>query len=184
MSFILRIPFTYAKHSGGTAGCCLAARLSEDPSVSVLVLERGGVHDTWSSRIPLISSNITDKATPVVRSSSAPIKAAEGQIVDIVHPQTLGGGSSVNGMLVSRGAVGDFNHWAELGHPSWDYASLKPYFIKSEKSLSQHSDDRGYSGAFIHLPLQLRSLNRSIQALGSTRPSRTFRITCSASKSS
>ncbi|KAJ6558002.1 alcohol oxidase [Mycena capillaripes] len=131
------IPFTYAEKLGGTAGCCLASRLSEEPSISVLVLERGGVHDAWFSRIPLISSDVTSKATPIVRSPSAPIKAAESQIVDIVHAQTLGGGSGINAMLVTRGAVGDFNHWAELGHPSWDYASLKPYFIKSEKSLSQ-----------------------------------------------
>ncbi|KAJ6629322.1 hypothetical protein B0H10DRAFT_1986636 [Mycena sp. CBHHK59/15] len=45
--------------SGGTAGCCLASRLSEDPSVSVLVLEGGRVHDAWRSLIPLISSDVT-----------------------------------------------------------------------------------------------------------------------------
>ncbi|KAF8189769.1 hypothetical protein K438DRAFT_1832072 [Mycena galopus ATCC 62051] len=142
--------YDYIIVGGGTAGCCLAGRLSEDPSISVLLLERGSVHDAWFSRIPLISSDVTSKATPIVRSSSAPIKAAESQVVDVVHAQTLGGGSSVNAMLVTRGAVGDFNHWAELGHPSWDYASLKPYFIKSEKSLSQTSGDRGYSGPLVN----------------------------------
>ncbi|KAJ7247867.1 alcohol oxidase [Mycena haematopus] len=147
--------YDYIIVGGGTAGCCLASRLSEDPSVSVLVLERGSVHDAWFSRIPLISSDLTTSgkgATPIVRSPSAPIKAAEGQVVDIVHAQTLGGGSAVNAMLVTRGAVGDFDYWAELGHPSWDYLSLKPYFIKSEKSLShwQNSDDRGNSGPWVN----------------------------------
>ncbi|KAJ7904720.1 alcohol oxidase [Mycena olivaceomarginata] len=126
---------TYDLHYCGTAGCCLAARLSEDFSVSVLLLERGGVHDTWFSRIPLISSDVTSKATPIVRSPSAPIKAAESQVVDVVHAETLGGGSAVNAMLVTRGTVGDFNHWVELGHPSWDYNSLKPYFINPKRKL-------------------------------------------------
>ncbi|KAJ6498885.1 alcohol oxidase [Mycena sanguinolenta] len=142
--------YDYIIVGGATAGCCLAGRLSEDPPVSVLVLERGGVHDAWFSRIPLISSDVTSKATPVVKSPSAPIQGADGRVVDVVHAETLGGGSGVNAMLVTRGAVGDFDHWAELGHPSWDYISLKPYFIKSEKSLSQQSDDRGYNGPWIN----------------------------------
>lgn len=142
---VYRVHHTHAR-VGGTAGCCLASRLSDNPSVSVLVLERGSLNDTWSSRIPLISSDITSKATPVVRFSSLPLNNADGQIVDIVQAETLGGGSAINSMLVTRGAVGDFNHWAELGHPAWSYDALKPYFIKSETALSQSSKDRGHSG--------------------------------------
>jgi choline dehydrogenase-like flavoprotein len=115
---------------------------------------------------------VTSKATPIVRSPSTPIKAAESQVVDVVHAETLGGGSAVNAMLVTRGTVGDFNHWAELGHPSWDYASLKPYFIKSEKSLSQTSGDRGYSGAFVYSLTSISFLTETVQAHWSTRPSR------------
>ncbi|KAJ7188972.1 alcohol oxidase [Mycena filopes] len=124
---------------------------SADPMVSVLLLERGPLHDAWYSRIPLISSDVTSSATPIVRSPSLPIKAAQGQAIDIVHAEALGGGSSVNAMLVTHGAVGDFEHWAELGHPSWNYESLKPYFAKSEKSLSHpESDSRGHSGPLVN----------------------------------
>ncbi|KAJ6620162.1 GMC oxidoreductase-domain-containing protein [Mycena sp. CBHHK59/15] len=164
--------YDYIVVGGGTAGCCLASRLSENPAVSVLVLERGGVNDAWFSRIPLISGDVTSKSTPIVRASSAPLSCADGQIVDIVHAETLGGGSSVNAMLVTRGAVGDSNHWAELGHPSWDYASLKPYFIKSEKSLSQHSDGHGHSGPWVNqnfpqLPFEVqRQVKDAALALG------------------
>jgi choline dehydrogenase-like flavoprotein len=125
---------------------------------------------------------MTSKAMPIVRSPSTPIKAAESQVVDVVHAETLGGGSAVNAMLVTRGAVGDFNHWVELGHPSWDYNSLKPYFIKSEKSLSQTSDDRGYSGVFFYPLTLILVFTESVQALWSTRPSRSSLSTYSASK--
>ncbi|KAF7368838.1 Alcohol oxidase [Mycena venus] len=148
---------------GGTAGCCLASRLSEDPSVSVLLLERGSVHNTWYSRIPLISSDVTNKATPIIKSPSIPVKSAQGQRIDVVQAEVLGGASGVNAMLLTRGAVGDFNHWAELGHPSWDYDSLKPYFMKSEKSVAQHSDFRGSSV----LPFEIqRNVREAAIALG------------------
>jgi hypothetical protein len=101
---------TDAGRAGGTTRCYLAARITEDPSVTVLLLERGSVHDAWFSRIPLMSSDVTSKTTPIVRSLSAPIEAAEGQVVNVVHAQTLGGGSAVNAMLVN------FDHWAELEH--------------------------------------------------------------------
>ncbi|KAJ7434523.1 alcohol oxidase [Mycena galericulata] len=143
---IFPFPHSETHYLGGTAGCCLAARLSEDPSVSVLLLERGRVHDAWLSRIPLMSqSDATGISTPLIKSPSVPLKEVGGKVLNVGHAEALGGGSAVNAMLVTRGAVGDFDHWAQLGHPSWDYASLRPYFIKSEKSLSQTSGDRGYS---------------------------------------
>ncbi|KAF8161753.1 alcohol oxidase [Mycena galopus ATCC 62051] len=164
--------YDYIIVGGGTAGCCLASRLSEDPFVSVLVLERGPVHDAWVSRVPMISSNVYDKSTPIVRSPSMPIHGAKGQIVDVVHAESLGGGSCVNAMLVTRGSVGDFNHWAELGHPSWDYNSLKPCFEKSEKSLSHgHRSHRGDSGPLINQTANLffdihRNVRTAAAALG------------------
>jgi choline dehydrogenase-like flavoprotein len=97
----------------------------------------------------MVSSNLYDKATPVLRSPSMPVAGAQGKIVDVIHTEALGGASCVNQMLVTRGPPGDFDHWAALGHPSWDYKTMQPYFLKSEKSLSQtHSTWRGHSGLY------------------------------------
>ncbi|KAF7350900.1 Alcohol oxidase [Mycena sanguinolenta] len=145
--------YDYIIVGGGAAGCCLASRLSEDSSVSVLVLERGPVNDVWYSENPMISSNIYEKALapPVVWTPSMPVEGANGRVVDILQAEALGGGSRVNAMLVTRGPVGDFDHWATLGHPSWGYESLKPYFSKTEKSLShKNSAWRGSSGPFVN----------------------------------
>ncbi|KAJ7645929.1 alcohol oxidase [Mycena polygramma] len=164
--------YDYIIVGGGTAGCCLASRLSENPLVSVLVLERGPVHDAWYSRIPLISGDLTSPATPIVRSPSMPVAAAEGNILEVVHAEALGGGSGVNAMLVTRGAVADFNRWAELGHPSWDYATMQPFLTKSENALSHNSARREYSGPSVHeaasaLPYEIqRNVQKAAVALG------------------
>ncbi|KAJ7769213.1 hypothetical protein DFH07DRAFT_769108 [Mycena maculata] len=126
--------YDYTVVGGGAAGCCLASRLSEDPSIYVLVLERGRVNNAWYSR--LMSSDTTRSSTPIVKSPSLPLEAVYGKRLNVVHAGALGGGSAVNAMLVTRGAVGDFDRWAELGHPSWDYAALRPYFMKSERRAS------------------------------------------------
>ncbi|KAJ7203641.1 alcohol oxidase [Mycena pura] len=137
--------YDYIVVGGGTAGCCLASRLSEDPMVSVLVLERGPLHDTMKSNIPLISTDQTSKGTPLVKTPSEPVIAGRGQLIPFIQAEALGGGSSANAMLFTRGAVGDFNRWAELGHTSWDYKSLEPYFIKSEKCLDERTPWHGFS---------------------------------------
>ncbi|KAK7046591.1 alcohol oxidase [Favolaschia claudopus] len=160
--------YDYIIIGGGTAGCVLASRLSEDPNVSVLVLERGPVHDAWYSRVPLISSDVTSKATPIVFSPSAPIANANGKKLDVIHTEALGGGSTVNAMLVTRGFIGDFDRWAKLGHPSWSYEALKPYFMKSEKSLSHKGDWRGHAGPLVNQTSPLNAtIHTSVQTAAS-----------------
>nr|VWO96598.1 Alcohol oxidase [Ganoderma boninense] len=108
--------YDYIIVGGGTAGCTLASRLTEDPSVTVLLIERGPVADTWGSRVPLISANPFDKDTLAHRWWSLPLERAEDRYVEVV-----------------RGTSGDYNQWKALGNDGWGYDDLEPYFMKSEK---------------------------------------------------
>jgi choline dehydrogenase-like flavoprotein len=98
--------FTYIVVGGGTAGCVLAARLSEDPRTTVLLIERGPVVNGWSAGVPLLSSNITDSKAPVYRLQSAPLKELGGKTFTLVSGKALGGTSKVNALLYTRSVPG------------------------------------------------------------------------------
>ena len=133
-----------SRATGGTAGCCLASRLSETPGVSVLVIERGQVLDTWSNRVPLISANFFRKDSPSVLFPAEPLKNANNRIIQIVAGEGLGGTSRINGCLYTRGLKGDWDRW---NRPGWSYDELLPYFVKSENTLTQpESSFRGKKG--------------------------------------
>ncbi|TFY74655.1 hypothetical protein EWM64_g9357 [Hericium alpestre] len=141
------VTYDYIIVGGGSAGCCLASRLSEDPSVTVLLLERGNVTDTWASKVPLISSDLFRSGTPAARWTTQPMPEVDGRTLEVVRGEALGGTSRVNGLVYTRGAPGDYNLWKELGHEGWGYDDLLPYFVKSEKTLSQPpSSFRGSEG--------------------------------------
>lgn len=134
---------------GGTAGCCLAGRLSENPDVSVLVIERGRVSDTWASRVPLLSANLYAKDAFCAIYDSAPVVNANNRKLDTVVGEGLGGGSRVNSCAYTRG-IGDYNKWKEMGHPNWGYDELEPLFAKSETTLNKpESQFRGKKGLFV-----------------------------------
>ncbi|EJF60327.1 hypothetical protein DICSQDRAFT_63293, partial [Dichomitus squalens LYAD-421 SS1] len=128
--------YDYIIIGGGTSGSVLASRLSEDPSVSVLVIERGPVAETWTSRVPLLSSNIFDKDGPIRTWWSLPMRNANNRFAQIMSSEALGGVSRINGLLYTRGTPGDYNQWKALGNPGWGYEDLEPYFVKSEKTSS------------------------------------------------
>ncbi|KAI0676305.1 GMC oxidoreductase [Trametes maxima] len=136
--------YDYIIVGGGTAGSCLASRLSEDPDVTVLVLERGGIADGWADRVPLISSNPYRAGAPIGRWWAQPMPEVNDRSFEVVCGETMGGTSAINCMFYTRGPAGDYNRWAELGNEGWGYCDLEPYFIKSEHA-SRHaaSDHRG-----------------------------------------
>jgi choline dehydrogenase len=122
----------YVIVGGGSAGCALAGRLSENPDVKVTLVEEGP--SDWN---PYIHIPVTYYKTaqgsllhryPYVRS------AAQAPLADptMVQARVLGGGSSVNAMLYVRGNPEDYDEWAALGAAGWDFRSVLPYFKRSE----------------------------------------------------
>jgi choline dehydrogenase-like flavoprotein len=135
---------------GGTAGCVLASRLSEDPDVSVLVLEKGHVKDNLVSRIPLLSQNMFLGDPLQVQSTrwSEPIPEANGRRTRIWTSEGLGGATRINAMLMTRGCRADYIAWSkELGLSDWGWEQVEPYFRKIENAVEYpESKARGHEG--------------------------------------
>ena len=137
--------YDYVIVGAGPAGCCLAARLSEDPDVSVLLLEAGG-----SDRHPYIHAPAGfAKLTGTSHTwgySTAPQREIGGREMWYPQGRVLGGGSSINAMIYARGNPGDYDGWAEAGRPGWAYADVLPYFKRPEDNERFHDDYHGSGG--------------------------------------
>ncbi|HLO95699.1 MAG TPA: GMC family oxidoreductase N-terminal domain-containing protein, partial [Burkholderiaceae bacterium] len=122
----------YVIIGGGSAGCALAARLSEDPSVDVLLVEAGGPGNSWVVNTPAagvfqIPTSINNWAFETV-----PQPGLNGRRGYQPRGRALGGSSAINAMVYARGHRADYDHWAALGNPGWSYEELLPLFIKNE----------------------------------------------------
>jgi choline dehydrogenase len=139
---------------GGSAGSALANRLSEDPSVRVLVLEAGRSDYPWDVFIHMpaalafpIGSRFYDW-----RYESEPEPYMDGRRVYHARGKVLGGSSSVNGMIFQRGNPLDYERWSSgAGMETWDHAHCLPYFKRMENCLAAAPDDvfRGHDGPLV-----------------------------------
>ncbi|KAJ7693579.1 pyranose dehydrogenase [Mycena rosella] len=139
---------------GGTAGLVVANRLTENPNFSVLVLEAGvsniGVLD---STIPLFAVNFLEQTIYDWNYTTTPQSGVNNRVLDYLRARMLGGCSSHNGMVYSRGTVEDWNRYANVTHdPSWSWNNVLPYFFKNEKwsPPADHHDTLGQFDPSVH----------------------------------
>ncbi|XP_034243548.1 glucose dehydrogenase [FAD, quinone]-like [Thrips palmi] len=120
---------------GGTAGCVLAARLSEDGRRRVLLLERGGTQPAEATVPGYAVANLRSELVQNLQAAAEPQNCnATGCALQV--PRVLGGGSSVNGLMVIRGNDADYDQWAELtGDSSWNHTNMLRYFKRAEDNL-------------------------------------------------
>ena len=124
--------YDYIVCGAGSAGATLAGRLSEDPDVSVLLLEAGGTDRHWTVRVPAMAViNMTTKKRNWAF-ETVPQKELNDRRGFQPRGKVLGGSSSLNAMIYIRGDKTDYDAWAEAGNPGWAYADVLPYFRKSE----------------------------------------------------
>ncbi|KAL9941271.1 hypothetical protein ACHAO5_009164 [Verticillium nonalfalfae] len=116
--------FDYIVVGGGTAACVLAARLSEDPSVTVLVLSRGKIKDDWLSSIPLLSQGLQKDGPQVSVLYSEPDERWDGAQVHTYTSRALGGASRINGLMLTKGTPGSYDSWAACGNDKWSFKDL------------------------------------------------------------
>ncbi|MBL8359979.1 MAG: FAD-dependent oxidoreductase [Rubrivivax sp.] len=142
----MRTSCDYLIIGGGSAGCVLAARLSEDPRVHVTLLEAGGEGRSALVRTPagvvaMLPTRLNNWALQTV-----PQPGLGGRRGYQPRGKALGGSSAINAMLYVRGHRSDYDRWATLGNPGWSWDEVLPYFVKAEHNERLHGPLHGRDG--------------------------------------
>ncbi|MCG6884360.1 MAG: GMC family oxidoreductase N-terminal domain-containing protein [Silicimonas sp.] len=137
--------FDYIIVGAGSSGCVLGARLSEDADVSVLVLEAGGTDSNFLFRWPAGFAKMT-KGIASWGWSTVPQRHVKDRVLWYTQAKVLGGGSTINAQVYTRGNGRDYDAWADQGCEGWSYRDILPYFKRAEGNERFHDDYHGSEG--------------------------------------
>jgi choline dehydrogenase len=137
--------YDYIVIGAGSAGCVIANRLTEDPETTVLLLEAGNPDTKPEIHIPLECTHLLGSDVDWSYFSE-PEPSLNDRKVFCPRGKVLGGSSSINFLLYTRGNSHDYDHWEELGNPGWSYQDVLPYFKRSEKQQRGGSKYHGVDG--------------------------------------
>jgi choline dehydrogenase-like flavoprotein len=138
--------YDYIIVGGGPAGCVLANRLSEDASVKVLLLEAGGSDWNPLFHMPAGFAKMT-KGVASWGWETVPQKHMKNRVLRYTQAKVIGGGSSINAQIYTRGNAADYDLWAnEDGCTGWDYRSVLPYFKRAEDNQRFNDNYHSYGG--------------------------------------
>jgi len=141
-----RIEADFVVVGAGSAGCAVAARLSEDPATRVVLLEAGGEDKNRWIRIPLgFGKTFADPSVNWCYETEPDPGAADRRVF-WPRGKVLGGSSSINGMVYIRGQAEDFDHWRQLGNAGWSFEDVLPYFKRSEHQVRGADGFHGTGG--------------------------------------
>jgi choline dehydrogenase-like flavoprotein len=142
----VKTSYDYVIVGGGSAGCVLANRLSEDGAASVLLIEAGGRDLHPFIHIPLGMGKMHERDMFNWGYRTEPEPNMNGREIEAMRGKVLGGSSSINVMAYTRGNRGDYDRWAQKGALGWSYADVLPYFKRCETWEGGENPWRGGAG--------------------------------------
>src|SRR5213596_3102137 len=137
--------YDYVIVGAGSAGCVVANRLTEDPKSTVLVLESGGPDRKQAMHIPAAGTALFKSQYDWAYETEEQPHLHHRRLY-WPRGKVLGGSSSINAMIYSRGNRCDYDHWHDLGNGGWSFAEVLPYFKKAENQERGASEHHGVGG--------------------------------------
>jgi choline dehydrogenase-like flavoprotein len=162
--------FDFVVVGAGTAGCVMAARLSEDRRNTVCLVEAGGEDRHPFIHIPATVAAAIARPALNWRFMTEPQPALNNRRIPLPRGRVIGGSGSINGMVYFRGQPRDFDDWAAMGNPGWSYREVLPYFIRSESNDSYAGSPwHGRDGPIrvSHIPRTNPMIPAFLEAMGS-----------------